>query len=166
MKTKGVIIDLRCYPAEFMLYKLSEYFMPKPKKFVQFSSTSFEHPGLFIAAKPLTVGKENPNYYRGKVVIIVNENTISQAEFTAMALQKAPKATVLGSTTAAADGNVSFIQLPGNIITAITGLGVYYEDGRETQRVGVDIHTICRPTIAGIKDGRDELLEKALELLS
>jgi len=44
-------------------------------------------------------------------------------------------------------------------------LGVYYPDGSETQRVGIKIDIPIKPTIAGIKAGRDELLEKAFELI-
>ena len=59
---------------------------------------------------------------------------------------------MVGSTTAGADGNVSTIILRGNISTWISGLGVYYSAGRETQR-------------AGIRVGRDEVLEKAVQLI-
>ena len=83
-----------------------------------------------------------------------------------MALRVAPKATVIGSTTAGADGNVSAILLPGNIRTMISGIGVYYPDGRETQRVGILPDIVIKPTIAGIRAGRDEVLEKAIEVIN
>ena len=82
-----------------------------------------------------------------------------------MALRSTPGAIVVGSTTAGADGNVSSIVLPGNISTIITGLGVYYPDGRETQRVGIVPDVEVKPTIQGIKEGRDEVLEKAVQLI-
>ncbi len=83
-----------------------------------------------------------------------------------MAFRVAPQAVVIGSTTAGADGNVSEIVLPGGIRTLISGIGVYYPDGRETQRIGIVPDIIKRPTIQGIKEGRDELLEKALEVIN
>ena len=82
-----------------------------------------------------------------------------------MAFQTAPEATVIGSTTAAADGNVSQIVLPGNVRTGISGIGVYYPDGHETQRVGIALDVEVKPTIRGIIEGRDELLEKAIEII-
>jgi C-terminal processing protease CtpA/Prc len=82
-----------------------------------------------------------------------------------MAFQSAPNVTVIGSTTAAADGNVSPIYLPGNLFTYISGIGVYYPDGTETQRSGVKIDVPVKPTIRGIKEGRDELLEKAIAII-
>jgi C-terminal processing protease CtpA/Prc len=83
-----------------------------------------------------------------------------------MAYQKAPNVTVIGSTTAGADGNVSFFYLPGGIKTCITGIGVYYPDGTETQRVGIVPDIVVKPTIQGIREGRDELVEKAIEIIN
>ena len=79
-----------------------------------------------------------------------------------MGLRTAPKATVIGGTTAAADGNVSKIVLPGGIDTMISGIGVYYPDGKETQRIGIIPDIEIKPTIKGIREGRDGLLEKAI----
>ena len=83
-----------------------------------------------------------------------------------MAIRVAPNATVLGSTTSGADGNVSTIFLPGGLRTMISGIGVYYPDGKETQRVGIVPDIEVKPTIEGIRMGKDELLEKAIELIS
>jgi C-terminal processing protease CtpA/Prc len=83
-----------------------------------------------------------------------------------MALRVAPNATVVGSTTAGADGNVSQFTLPGGINTMISGIGVYYPDGKETQRIGMIPDIVIKPTIKGIKQDRDELLEKARELIN
>ena len=47
----------------------------------------------------------------------------------------------------------------------ISGIGVYYPNGQETQRVGIISNIEVTPTIKGIREGRDELLEKAIELI-
>ncbi|MEM9671496.1 MAG: S41 family peptidase [Bacteroidota bacterium] len=165
MDTQGLIIDLRCYPSDFIVFSLGQYLMPEPTEFVIFSGGSLQSPGLFTYSPVLRVGQERENYYRGKVVILINEVTQSQAEYTTMALRVAPDATVIGSTTAGADGNVSEIYLPGNVRTMISGIGVYNPDRTETQRVGIIPDIELSPTIEGIKAGEDELLEKAKELI-
>jgi C-terminal processing protease CtpA/Prc len=76
-----------------------------------------------------------------------------------MGLRAAPNAIVVGSTTAGADGNVSRIPLPGNLEGMISGIGVFYPDGTPTQRVGIVPDLTVRPTIEGIRAGRDEVLE-------
>lgn len=165
-KTKGFVIDLRSYPSDFIVFSLGEFLMPKPTEFVKFSSGSITNPGQFTFTEILKVGKENNDYYKGKVVILINETTQSQAEYTTMAFRKAPRATVIGSTTAGADGNVSQFFLPGGISTMISGIGVYYPDGKETQRIGIVPDIEIKPTVKGIREGKDELLEKAIEIIN
>ncbi len=163
--TKGLIIDIRNYPSDFPIYELSYYLMPDISHFVKFTNGSVERPGLFTFTKTLTVGKKNQDSYKGKVIIIVNETSQSSAEFHAMAYRVHPNATVIGSTTAGADGDISRFYLPGGINTMISGIGVYYPDGRETQRIGIVPDIEIKPTIQGVKEGRDELLEKAIEII-
>ncbi|UOR04598.1 S41 family peptidase [Hymenobacter aerilatus] len=164
-ETKGLIIDIRNYPAEFVVAPLSQYLVRKSTPFAFFSGPDVTYPGRFPIAQPEYVRSGIGQFYPGKVVVLVNEISQSQAEYTTMALRTAPNATVIGSTTAGADGNVSTIILPGGISTWITGLGVYYPDGRETQRVGIVPDIEVKPTIQGIKEGRDELLERAVQLI-
>ena len=123
---------------------------------------------MFRAQKTGTnipIGDTNANYYKGKIIIIVNETTQSKAEYHALAWRNAPNAKVIGSTTAGADGNVSDIYLPGGIKTMISGIGILTHDGKETQRVGIIPDIEVKRTIKGLKEGKDELLLKAIELI-
>ncbi|MEP6847760.1 MAG: S41 family peptidase [Acidobacteriota bacterium] len=163
-RNKGLIIDLRTYPSDFIVYSLGEFLMPKATPYFRISMASIETPGQFTLEDALTVGKDNAEYYKGKVVILINEITQSQAEFTAMAFRKAPRATVIGGTTAGADGNISPFYLPGGIRTMISGIGIYYPDGKETQRIGIIPDIVVNPTIKGIAARKDELLDKAIEI--
>jgi C-terminal processing protease CtpA/Prc len=78
-----------------------------------------------------------------------------------MALQASPGALVVGSTTAGADGNVSYVRFPGGYRGAITGVGVFYPDRRPAQGAGIAVDVEVRPTLAGIRARRDEVLEAA-----
>jgi C-terminal processing protease CtpA/Prc len=163
--TKGLIIDIRNYPSDNV--PLSNYLMPKRKSFVKFSMASIKNPGLFTYFfYQYKAGKKRKDYYKGKVIILLNEITQSAAEFDAMEYRTHPNATVIGSTTAGADGDVADINLPGGIKTMISGIGIYYPDGRETQRIGIVPDIEVKPTIQGIKKGEDELLEKAIEIIN
>lgn len=146
---------------------LGDCLLPKSTEFSKFTKGSTEEPGLFSFLDYINeIGTTNSSYYKGKVVIIINELTQSQSEFTTMAFRKSPNVTVIGSNSAGADGNVCHFYLPGNIYTRITCLGVYYPDGTETQRIGIVPDIEVKPTIEGIKAGRDELLEKAIEIIN
>lgn len=163
---KGLIIDARNYPRHFPIHRLSAYLISRPTPFVSYSRGSTQQPGLFVMNRGATAGAANGRRYDGSVVILVNEMSLSSAEYHAMAYRVHPNATVMGAATAGADGNVSPILLPGGIRTAISGIGIYYPDGGETQRVGIVPDIEVKPTIQGIKDGRDEVLAKAIELIN
>jgi hypothetical protein len=160
--TRAIIIDMRCYPSQFMPFTFVPYVKTKSSEFVRFTFGSISTPGQFLLGDNL-IGPGS-GQYKGKVIVIVNEVTQSQAEYTTMALQSSPNVTVIGSITAGADGDISPIILPGGISTMISGIGVFYPDQTPTQRKGIKIDLVVTPTIAGIKAGRDELLEKAMEL--
>ncbi len=162
--TKGIIIDIRNYPATYVPFKLGSYFVSTSAPFVKFTKGNTNNPGEFTFTENLEI-KSTEKPYEGKVIVLVNELSQSQAEFTAMAFKAGINTTIIGSTTAGADGNVSTIMLPGGLRTLISGIGVYYPDGRETQRVGILPDIEVTPTIKGIRAGRDELLEKAIELI-
>ncbi|MFC4211652.1 S41 family peptidase [Pedobacter lithocola] len=162
--TKAIIFDLRNYP-NGTLYQIAEFLNKESKPFVKFTTPQIDNPGNYVFTNVLYCGKKNRDYYKGKVILLCNENTQSHAEFTLMALKTAPDVIVVGSQTSGADGNFSAITLPGNLQTGITGIGVYYPDGTETQRIGIVPDVIVMPTIKGIKAGKDEVLEKALSLL-
>lgn len=164
--TKGIIVDACYYPSSPGIWEFAEYIMPEGKECLRFSEVNTKKPGEFIMGEPEVVGQENPGYYKGKVIIIINEDSISQQEFLAMALRTAPKATVIGSYSVGADGNCSHIFLPGGIMTCFTGLGVYYPDGSETQAVGIKPDIEVKQTIVGIRKGRDELIEKAVDIIN
>ncbi len=164
--TRGIVIDMRCYPAELMPFSfVGRYFVPHKTKYVIFTRSVDKLPGWF-AGSPFSLGSTNDDYYKGKVVVLVNAETLSRAEYTTMAFQAAPGCVVVGSQTAGADGDVVMLLLPGGIRTLISGLGVFYPDGTNTQRVGVRIDHYVTPTVEGIRAGRDELLEKALEIIN
>jgi carboxyl-terminal processing protease len=162
--TRAIIFDVRNYP-QGTLYEISKFLNNERKPFVKIIKPDLSHPGTFTDAGDLFAGGDNKDYYKGKVILLCNETSQSHAEFTLMALQTAPNVTTIGSQTAGADGNVSLITLPGGFKTYISGLGIFYPDGRETQRIGIVPVIQVRPTIKGIIEGRDEVLEKALEVL-
>lgn len=157
------MIDLRTYPTQFVVYEIGNFLLPKPEQFATFSTTTTILPGEYMMKAGSPIGINNKNYYKGKIAILVNETSVSRSEFFTMAFQKAPKAKVFGSQTAGADGDVSYFMFPGNIPTTITGIGVYYPDGKETQRIGIVPDVEVKPTVEGIRAQKDEVLEKALE---
>ena len=162
--TQAIIFDVRNYPNGTM-YRIAEFLNNDNRPFAKFTDPDLSYPGVFQYTQPIACGKKNKNPYKGKVVLLFNEKTQSHAEFTCMALQTAPNTISIGSQTAGADGNVSLLTFPGGYQTYMTGIGVYYPDGRATQRVGIIPDIQIEPTIDGLKSGKDEVLEKAIETI-
>jgi len=167
--TKGIIIDIRNYPNEFMPFAMGRYLKPKPTPFNKYTGPVYNYPGAFRLIGTIENGaddKDSVKTYKGLVVILVNEQTQSSAEYTAMALRTAPHAVVMGSQTAGADGDMSFVPFPGGFRSPFSGLGIYYPDGADTQGVGIVADVFAYPTREGIATGRDEVLEKAENYIS
>ena len=72
---------------------------------------------------------------------------------------------VVGSPSVGADGNAVYLKLPGNVQSSFTGMGVYTPEGEATQRVGLQPDIVCLPTVEGLRDGQDELMNKAIEII-
>ena len=159
--TKGLVIDIRNYPSSFMVFALGNLLVDHKTPFVRFTEADLTNPGAFHWGATESLEPEK-SHYNGKVVILVDETSMSQAEYTAMAFRVAPGAIVVGSTTSGADGNVSPFALPGGLHTMISGIGVFYPDKAPTQQIGIVPNVKVTPTIAGIRAGRDEVLEEAV----
>jgi len=159
--TQGLVIDIRNYPSAFVVFELGQLLVGDQMPFARFTAGDLSNPGAFHWGASISLTPA-PLHYAGKVVILVDEISQSQAEYTTMALRVAPGARVVGSTTAGADGNVSPIPLPGGVSSMISGIGIFYPDKRPTQRVGIVPDVEVRPTIAGIRAGRDEVLEAGI----
>lgn len=174
--TRGLIVDLRQYPSVFLPYLLGEYLVPEPTQFATLTLPNPALPGSYFRQDSFYTGAGTlqatgetgaPSYppYTGKVVLLMNENSISQSEFTIMALRQSPRAVVVGSPSVGADGNAVSLKLPGNVRSSFTGMGVYGPDGEATQRVGLQPDVTCLPTVGGLRNGQDELMNKAIEII-
>jgi C-terminal processing protease CtpA/Prc len=115
----------------------------------------FEQP-LPASVKPI---------YTGLTVMLIDDRAISQAEHTGLFFEAASGTTFVGTPTAGANGDVTSFFLPGGFRVGFTGHDVRHADGRRLQRVGLQPHVLVAPTIAGIRAGRDEVLERALAFL-
>lgn len=103
--------------------------------------------------------------YRGKVVVLINEDAISQAEHTCLFFESATDVTFIGTPTAGANGDVTLMVLPGNLTVSFSGHNVRHADGRQLQRVGIQPTIRVAPTIRGLVEGRDEVLDAAVKYL-
>ncbi|MDX6181186.1 S41 family peptidase [Flavobacterium sp. Fl-77] len=158
--TRAIVFDMRNYP-NGTYQEISNFLNAQEKEFAIYTRPDLSYPGRFKWSGGTLSGFENKDHYKGKVIVLLNEDSMSQSEWTAMCFQTAGNTTIIGSQTAGADGNVSEFDFKG-FHTLFSGIGVYYPDGRETQRIGIVPDIEVKPTIKGIQEGRDEVLDRAL----
>lgn len=173
MHTRAIIFDMRNYPTNGTgTYTTPQYLLAEPKVYSRLTRPNFSLPGTFryeIANKGTSysqVGKSNPNFYRGKIILLVDNRTQSAAEWACMTLKTAAHVTVIGNQTAGADGNVTRTVLPGGYRINFSGLGIYYPDGSETQRIGIHVDIPVSYTVNDMIDRTDPLLERALKFIN
>jgi C-terminal processing protease CtpA/Prc len=172
-KTDGIILDMRGYPRGAN-GAVASHLMTVPSRVPRWSDrvpVMSPEPLVFGTPKLLFEGgswydeSSSAPRYQGKTVMLIDERAISAAETTAM-WYRADKGTVLiGSPTAGADGYTTRFYAPGGIIIPFTGADVRLPDGKQLQRVGVIQDIEVHPTVAGIRAGRDEVLERAITYL-
>jgi C-terminal processing protease CtpA/Prc len=163
--TNAIIFDVRRRPNGTHRL-INEYLNPEPKEFSRFIVQDLSFPGRYIWDKEMDkCGKVNPDYYKGKVIVLVGAGTFSHGEYTAMSFQTAPNTTIIGSQTAGADGaNYSFTIING-FDSSFTCQGVFYPNKKETQRIGIVPDIEVKPTIKGIQQVNDEVLDRALKFI-
>ena len=126
-------------------------------------------PGVFYEEKcimkyPDKLWKTHEKH-TGKIVVLIDEKVMSAGETLAMSF-RILGFTLIGTSTAGANGDATTFSLPGNIKVWYSGLGFYYPDGTQTQRIGIIPDIEVYPTMDDIIAGRDEVLEAAINYLN
>ena len=172
--TPAVIFDMRGYPngtAWSIAPRLTE---KKDVVAALFSRPFLEAPSMSDSEYAYTpeysfaqkIPERKGDVYKGKVAMLINEDAISQSEHTCMFFEAATDVTFIGTPTAGANGDITYMVLPGNLQVSFTGHNVRHADGRQLQRVGIQPTIRVAPTIRGIIEKRDEILERAIKFLS
>jgi len=165
-EARGVVFDLRGYPNgnhEALTYLSDE----------DLNSAFWRVPEIIYPD-----GDGDPHYresrwdlppsrprFRGKIVFLTDGRAISYAESVMGIVEAYHLGEIVGSTTAGANGNVNPFTLPGGYRFSWTGMEVVKHDGSQHHLVGIRPTIPTTPTIQGIREGRDELLERAVEVI-
>ena len=164
---RGIVFDLRGYPGNIG---------PKPLRHLVDSTIHSARWNVPILRRPDRAGVEwntrgrwtleplTPRLTKN-VVFLTDGRAISYAESWMGIVEAYKLGTIVGETTAGTNGNVNPLHLPGGYRIHYTGMKVLKHDGSRHHGVGIAPTVPVSPTIAGIRAGRDEQLEKAIEVL-
>lgn len=164
---KGLICDLRGYPkfnSELLNHllilkdtvdnwmKIPQIVYPDRKR-IEFSSQGWQ------------MAPRSPQI-KAPVVFITDENAISYTESVLLIVKHYNLATIVGQPSAGTNGSINSINLPNGFQLNFTGMKVTNGDGSRHFGVGVLPDVYVEKTIEGVLKGRDEFLEKAIEILN
>jgi C-terminal processing protease CtpA/Prc len=130
--TRAIIFDMRGYP-NGVFWVLAPRLTEKQDVAAAFIETPLM--GQISAAKssesffqtlfPATPGKW---IYKGKIVMLIDERSVSQAEHTGLFLRAANGTKFIGSHTAGANGEITTFSVPGGISVGFSGQSVRFPD--------------------------------------
>lgn len=103
--------------------------------------------------------------YRGKVVVLIDDRAVSAAEHLCLVFEATSGATFIGSPTNGTNGEETYVKLPGGLEMRFTGMEIFHADGRQLQQIGIQPQITVRPTLRGLRAGKDEVLDRALRYL-
>ncbi|MBC8043405.1 MAG: hypothetical protein IAF08_08155 [Rhizobacter sp.] len=173
--TKAIVFDMRGYP-QGTAWPIAPRLTPRERvaaaQFYRKNVTDpdrddvSETPDKTIFYFTQYLPKTDKPRYTGKTVMLIDERTQSQAEHTGLFFEAANGTKFIGSPTSGANGDVTNFNVPGGITISFSGQGVRHSDGRQLQRVGLQPDVFVRPTLAGLRAGKDEVLDAAIAYLS
>jgi hypothetical protein len=162
---KAIIFDMRGYPDNIEFEPISHLI-----------DTPIFIPPLLI---PITryPDREGVEWYTSKwkiepsqprftknIVHLMDRRVITKAESYMAIIDNFKIGEIVGSTSAGTMGQTNPFTLPGNYSVTWTGLKALKYDGSQHHGVGIKPTIFCKPTTEGIRDRRDEVLEKGIEV--
>lgn len=165
--TDGLIVDLRQYPSDTNMHTfLSMYLQRAGTVYNIMTVPSQSVPGTFTKQKMVSMGVTPAIFYYEKlVVVLMDELSVSNSEFSIMDLRTGDHVVVLGNNSLGTDGDITELPLPNGNILWFTSCSVYTPEMGQTQRIGLTPDIEVYPTVEGIKEGRDELMEATVEYI-
>jgi len=163
-KTEKLILDLRKVSPTLDYGSFLYYFSDNNKRYFRYFIADPNMPGHFIETEKEGVApaKKLYPYYKGHLIVLIDEYKQSSGETLCLATKTLPKVTFIGGQTAGANGYTTVFYLPGGYAVRISGAGVYFPDGSQFQRIGIKPDIYVNITLKGITAGKDEILERAI----
>lgn len=166
--TPGAVFDMRGYPGRAVWALVPKLARPgTPPRALGGDMRYDGSSGSFYLEERLDGPEvsDAPAAYAGRIVVLADGSSQSAAEHICLLIKSSTAARFVGSQTSGANGGVTRTILPGGIVVNFTGQSVRHPDGSRLQRVGIVPDVEARPTLAGVRAGRDDVLERAIEVL-
>jgi carboxyl-terminal processing protease len=102
--------------------------------------------------------------FHGQIILLVDGGCASACEAFVGPFQNNRRATLVGETTEGTAGPVFMVDLGDGMQLGIAATRQYFPDGTEFEGVGIKPDVEVHPSIDDLKNGRDAILNKAIEI--
>ncbi|WP_420130164.1 S41 family peptidase [Longimicrobium sp.] len=168
-RASGLVFDMRGYPDGLNAIQFFAHLIREPGASAQWQIpvvTRPDNPGQRYHASGRWELRPGARYLAAPRVFITDGRAISYAESVMGIVEAYRLGEIVGEPTAGTNGNVNPMELPGGYSLRWTGMRVLKHDGSRHHGVGILPTVPARRTRAGVAAGRDELLEKAIEVVT
>jgi hypothetical protein len=166
-QAKGVIFDLRGYPKTGPAFL--QHLTGQPLESARWNTPQITMPDgrgwTWNTSGRWNLEPLAPRI-QGRVAFLTGGGAISYAESCLGIVEAYKLAEIVGEATAGTNGNINPFPLPGGYTISWTGMKVLKHDGSIHHGVGIHPTVPVHPTIQGLAQGRDEVLEKGIEVVS
>lgn len=168
LDSRGLICDLRGYPADdFEPFFANLLSIADTVKWMRMRIPKIIFPNnektLFNDYEGFSFRPKKP-HINIPVVFITDGRAISYAEAIMGIVKYYKLATIVGQPTAGTNGTINKFVLPGNYQVSFTGMKVTKFDGSQHYGIGILPDVYVKKTLKGVRENRDEFLEKALQV--
>ncbi len=160
---KGVVLDDRGYPTN-PAHKLVQHFSDRTVRSSRFDLPTFTAPdrrNVTYEDVSWTLAPTAPRL-SARLVLLTGGGSISYAESWAGVFENERFGAIVGGPTAGTNGDINWMMLPGGYSFIFTGLRVTKPDGSRHHGVGIIPTVPVSQTLAGVRAGRDEVLERGV----
>lgn len=165
---KGLVFDVRNPPANLGPELLFSHLSDKPVAGPQFHLPQIAAPDreqtTFVRSGEWNFAPKEP-FLSAPKVFLTDAHAIGYGESILAIVQSLRLGEIVGSTTAGTNGTTNRFQLPGDYTVLFTGMKVLKHDGTPHHGVGIQPGVPVAVTRSALAAGRDELLDKAVQLL-
>jgi hypothetical protein len=166
---RGLVVDMRGYPARLDAFAFLDLFSDSALHSPPMGLPVVPRPdraGMLFrdVSWPLERGEWGPPVHT-PVVFVTYGGAISYAETIMGIVDGYRLGPIVGEATAGSNGNNNLMSLPTGLLVGLTGMRVQKHDGSTLHGVGIIPTIPVERTLRGVREGTDEFLVRALEVL-
>jgi C-terminal processing protease CtpA/Prc len=159
----SIIFDLRGYP-QVEIYSIINHLLVRTctSSIVHIPQIRYpDYEKVTYFTETATLSPEKP-VLQSNIYFLTDASAMSASESFLARVKDFRLGTIIGEPTAGTNGNIKCFSLPGQYQFCFSGMLVTNHDGSKHHLKGIIPDIVVTPTIKGIREKKDEVLEKAI----